>query len=260
MDDLDVPPLPPSARLPPELGTDASPWLDEYIAFSRTWSPRSHDGFHEGSGLWLLSTIAARRVLVPYGRARYTNLYIVLAGRTTLHAKSSATEIARDTLHACHLDYLLAPDEATPQSLIRALAAVHPPPLPTGDAGGTLCSGRSRRQDPGCYPSLAGHRRLSRRADGQRHPALSVGTEPRRSQVVCRPAGPSWGTRALDGQTGRTVLSPRSGRMLGNRRGGEAERRGHGGLLLSGWGPRRTIGEKNRTFLLLSILSALRLE
>jgi hypothetical protein len=121
-DDRNVPPLPAYARLPEGLGRDACRWLDDYVRFSQTWSPRSFDGFHEACGLWLLSTVAARRVLVHYGRPRYTNLYFLLAGRTTMHAKSSATDIARQLLRACELDYLLAADEATPQAFVRALA------------------------------------------------------------------------------------------------------------------------------------------
>jgi hypothetical protein len=121
-DDRNVPPLPAYARLPENLGRDACRWLDDYVGFSQTWSPRSFDGFHEACGLWLLSTVAARRVLVHYGRPRYTNLYFLLAGRTTMHAKSSATDIARQLLRACELDYLLAADEATPQAFVRALA------------------------------------------------------------------------------------------------------------------------------------------
>jgi|GEM_PF-589756 len=122
------PPLPDLARLPPDLGHDACPWLDDYIAFSRTWSPRSFGGFHEACGLWLLSTVAARRVVFHYGRSRYTNLYFLLAGRTTMHAKSSATDVARGLLRACGLDYLLAADEATPQAFVRALAGRSLPP------------------------------------------------------------------------------------------------------------------------------------
>jgi hypothetical protein len=118
----ELPPLPDFAYLPPDLGRDACPWLDDYVRFSRTWSPRSFEGFHEACGLWLLSTVAARRVVVHYGRPRFTNLYFLLAGRTTMHAKSSATDIARGLLRACGLDYLLAADEATPQAFVRALA------------------------------------------------------------------------------------------------------------------------------------------
>ena len=127
-DEPECPPLPPSTHLPPGLGQDACHWLDEYIAFSQKWSPRSFEGYHKACGLWLLSTVAARRVVVDFGQPRYTNLYLMLAGRTTMHAKSSATGIARATLVACGLDYLLAPDEATPQSFLRALSGGDLPP------------------------------------------------------------------------------------------------------------------------------------
>ena len=120
--DATVPPLPAYARLPEDVGRNACRWLDAYIEYSRTWSPRSFDGFHEACALWLLSTVAARRVMIHYGRPRYTNLYFLLAGRTTLHAKSSATDIARELLRTCQLDYLLAADEATPQAFVRALS------------------------------------------------------------------------------------------------------------------------------------------
>jgi hypothetical protein len=118
----ELPPLPDYAQLPPDLGRDACPWLDRYVDFSRTWSPRSFDGFHEACGLWLLSTVAARRVVVHFGGPRYTNLYLLLAGRTSMHAKSSATDVARGLLKVCGLDYLLAADEATPQAFVRSLA------------------------------------------------------------------------------------------------------------------------------------------
>ncbi len=57
-----------------------SPWLDAYIAYSRAWSPRAPASFHEACGLWLLSTIAARRVVTHLGSVRYGNLYLALTG------------------------------------------------------------------------------------------------------------------------------------------------------------------------------------
>lgn len=117
-----VPELPENAKLPDDLGLAACQWLDDYIEFSRRWSPRSFDGFHVASGLWVLSTVAARRVVVHFGKPRFTNLYFLLCGRTTIHAKSSATDVGRQTLTTCGLRFLLASDEATPQSFIRSLA------------------------------------------------------------------------------------------------------------------------------------------
>ena len=120
------PPLPESCRLDAELATGASPWLDEYIQFSRKWSPRSYEGFHEACGLWVLSTVAARRVAADFGKTRFTNLYFMLAGRTTVHAKSSAAEIATQVIRDSGLSYLLAADEATPQSFLRDLSTQLP--------------------------------------------------------------------------------------------------------------------------------------
>jgi hypothetical protein len=112
-------PLPDYARLDPKLETDASPWLNAYIEHSRYWSPRSFEGFHEAVGLWLLSTVAARRVVVHFGKPQYTPLLIALAGRSTIHAKTTAAEIGIEVLTAAGLDWLLADDSATPQKFVR---------------------------------------------------------------------------------------------------------------------------------------------
>ena len=122
-DEVVIPPLPECARLPDGLGRDASPWLDRYIGFSRKWSPRAFEGFHEACGLWLLSTVAARRVVLHLGKPRFTPLYIALAARTSLYAKTTTADIAIDTLGAAGLDWLLAADDATPQSFIHDLTA-----------------------------------------------------------------------------------------------------------------------------------------
>lgn len=117
----DFPPLPASAQLPKHTSNGACTWLDEYIAFSRYWSPRSYDAFHEAVGLWVLSTVAARRVRVPFGGDRFSHLYIALCGRTSVYAKSTAAKIGMDVLRESGLDHLLAADESTPQALIRSL-------------------------------------------------------------------------------------------------------------------------------------------
>ncbi|MDD1775983.1 MAG: DUF3987 domain-containing protein, partial [Candidatus Methanomethylicus sp.] len=108
-------------------GLDACSWLDEYIEFSKNWSPRSYDGYHEAVGLWLLSTIAARRVAITnFGKERYTNLYIILVGRTTLYAKSTVVQIGKELLQKIGLDFLLLPDESTPQRMIKDMSVELP--------------------------------------------------------------------------------------------------------------------------------------
>ena len=81
---VEVPILPESAQLDPELGDGVANWLDEYVALSRLWSPRAYDDFHIACALWMLSTVAARRVVCHFGGSRYTNLYIALVARSSL--------------------------------------------------------------------------------------------------------------------------------------------------------------------------------
>jgi hypothetical protein len=119
---LEVPELPEAARLPEGLGAQVCPWLDEYVQFSRTWSPRSFDGYHEACALWLLSTVAARRLKTDFGGSKYTPLYILLAGRSSLYAKTTAASIAIATLRAAGLYHHLAPDQSTPQKFLSLLA------------------------------------------------------------------------------------------------------------------------------------------
>ena len=116
------PELPKKARLSPELGLDACPWLDAFVEFCQHWSPRSYDGYHEGVGLWVLSTIAARRVSILFGKERYTNLYILLIGRTTLNAKSSVAQIDKELLSLIDLDFLLLPNDCTPQWMLTEMS------------------------------------------------------------------------------------------------------------------------------------------
>lgn len=116
-----VPPLPESARFDPALGDGVAHWLDEYVALSRLWSPRAYDDFHTACALWILSTIAARRVVCHLGGTRYTNLYIALVARSSLWAKSTTAKIVNQTLREAGLSWLLAPDDSTPQRFISDL-------------------------------------------------------------------------------------------------------------------------------------------
>lgn len=120
---VETPELPESARIPEELGKDACPWLDGYIKFSQTWSPRSFHGFHEACGLWVMSTVAARRVKTEFGGPRFTPLYVLLTGRSSLYAKTTAAKIALDVLRKAGLNFLLAPDQSTPQKYLSLLSA-----------------------------------------------------------------------------------------------------------------------------------------
>ena len=117
-----VPILPDSAAIPAEKASYRS-WLDEYIEFSREESPASWDGYHESVGLWVLSTIAAGRiayrptasvVIIP-------NLFVGLAGASTLTKKSTATNVGRYTLKQLGLGHLVYPHISTAENLVHIM-------------------------------------------------------------------------------------------------------------------------------------------
>lgn len=118
----EIPPLPAAAQLDPGLAAGAAPWLDAYIEFSRAWAPRAFDDFHEAVGLWLLSTVAARRVVTHLGPPRFTNIYIANVARSSIWTKTTAAGIGGDVLAEAGLRFLLAPDECTPQAYVVAAA------------------------------------------------------------------------------------------------------------------------------------------
>lgn len=111
--------LPDGVLQPEAMAALGCPWLDAYIAYSRHWSPRSFDDFHEAVGVWVLSTVAARRVVVHFGKEQFTPLFIALAGRSTIHAKTTAAEIGIEVITEAGLGWLLADDASTPQKFVR---------------------------------------------------------------------------------------------------------------------------------------------
>ena len=100
----------------------ASNWLENYVDFSRLWSPRAYDGFHVAAGLFVLSTVAGRRVSAHFGKQRFTNMYMALVARTSFFAKSTTTNIALSTIKKAGFSWMLAPDNATPQKFIANLS------------------------------------------------------------------------------------------------------------------------------------------
>lgn len=124
-----VPELPRALQIPQSFEKGSSIWLDNHIALSRKYSPRGADGYHEAVGLFILSTVAARRIYIWHGRKKYTPLYIMLVGRTSLHAKSTTAEIGIDLLRQAGLDYLLIPESITAQMFIRELSGIIPPKI-----------------------------------------------------------------------------------------------------------------------------------
>ena len=121
-----VSPLPEGIAFAPEVSQGASPWLDLYEQYSREVSPEGYDDFHLACGLWVLSTVAARRVYVPLSKRIYTPLAIALTARTSLFAKTTTASAAITVLQRAGLAFLLGDDETTPQKLLADMAGCLP--------------------------------------------------------------------------------------------------------------------------------------
>jgi hypothetical protein len=102
-------------------GSGFGPFLDEYIQFSRRRSPEAYDLYHLACGLFVLSTIAARRFAIPKGKEFYPNLYLVLIGPSGIFAKSTTASVAKDVVSAAGAEkYLIR--WATPERLVQKMA------------------------------------------------------------------------------------------------------------------------------------------
>lgn len=117
-----IPLLPESLQLDEELANTACPWLNEYIAFSQRWSPRSYEGFHEVVGIWVLSTIAAGRVGYHFGNFKLSSLSAALVAPSGLFAKTTTAGIGKGLIRETGLESLLLPDEITPQKMLQMMS------------------------------------------------------------------------------------------------------------------------------------------
>lgn len=124
------PPLPEFARLTVEqeaLATAGRKWLDSYIEWAQEASPLTPRNFHEAMALWLLATVSTRRIHCRIGAEDiYSNLYILIVGKTTIYRKSTAMKLAKSVLYKAGLSALLLPSDATPEALFDELAGIKP--------------------------------------------------------------------------------------------------------------------------------------
>lgn len=111
--------LPEKARLAPHLARGACRWLDLYQEYSKEASPEGYEYFHVFCGIWLLSTVSARRIYIQAKKMKFCgNLMLAMCADTTLFAKSSTARVATDLLQDAGLSFFLGPDRCTPQKLI----------------------------------------------------------------------------------------------------------------------------------------------
>lgn len=90
-------------------------FIEEYIAHSKKWSPRSPEGMHEATALWVLSAAAAGRVRYHDGKERKTTLFQLVVADSSTFRKSTGADIGKDLLKEAGLGRVLI-GRATPQS------------------------------------------------------------------------------------------------------------------------------------------------
>ena len=125
----EIPSLPETAQLDPDLGRDAGKWLADYVTYADDISPMTPQLFHESAALWLASVATARRVVLHMAHGDiYPNLCILWLARTTLFAKSTGLNVARQIAWQV-VAHLLSSQEATPEALLVDMAGIEPPDL-----------------------------------------------------------------------------------------------------------------------------------
>ena len=120
--DRSIPELPTNCKANEQGAELASPTLDKIVQFMKYWATRSYEGYFESAAIWLLSTIAARRVFLPWRSGVWTPFYVLFCADSTATAKSEAARLASNIIEACGLEYLLTPDDFSPQKLISNMA------------------------------------------------------------------------------------------------------------------------------------------
>jgi hypothetical protein len=127
-----MPPLPAAAQcVSPGLDT----WLSVYVQHSQEWAPRAAAGYHAAVGLWVLSTVAARRIVVHTGSHDvFPTLFLALIGESTLWTKTTTAAIGVRLLRRAGCGHFLSPDRTTPQFLLKLMSGVVPEGYATQDA------------------------------------------------------------------------------------------------------------------------------
>lgn len=124
------PKLPTFAELSSEqvaLAPKGRKWLDDYLEWTRQSCALAPEIFHEAMAMWLLATVATRRIKVNLGGQEiYPNLYVLVIAKTSLYRKSTAMGKAKEILKAAGLEPLLLPTDVTPEALFDELAGVKP--------------------------------------------------------------------------------------------------------------------------------------
>lgn len=96
------------------LGKQARRFIDECVSWLGKYAKWSHPLFLEGTAIWLLSVISARRIYMDITAERYTPLNILFIADSSEYSKSYPPKLAILLLKEAKLGWLLAPDNMTP--------------------------------------------------------------------------------------------------------------------------------------------------
>ena len=126
-----APPLPATAAAILEHQAPCGRWLDDYIAFAQTAAPMTPPSFHEAAGLFALSVMLGRRLVLRYGiMSFYPNLYLLWIGPSTLYRKSTALRVLTGVLRRTSAQVALLSEDLTPEALLLDMSTTIPTTLP----------------------------------------------------------------------------------------------------------------------------------
>lgn len=105
-----------------KIDTRLDTWIDEYVSWASKRSPLTPSHFHQNIALTIACANIARRVHVQLPHEKlYPNLYTLIVAVTTVHAKTTAFNLARDLIHAAMPDKMLT-SVSTPEAFANELA------------------------------------------------------------------------------------------------------------------------------------------
>lgn len=98
-------------------------WLGEYVRVAGMQSPLTPADFHEAIGLWIVSTLIGRRLVLRMAHDDiYPNIWAMLIAHSSVFAKTTALNIGRRLVREVCSEALL-PDISTPEALLDTLSA-----------------------------------------------------------------------------------------------------------------------------------------
>lgn len=126
---VDFPELMKAARLSEadELAaTEVGAWLNQFVEWSSSRSPRTPKLFLESGGLWALALLAAGRAYLPMSFGRIApNLYLMWVAASGYYAKTTGMSAVEDLIEAI-APHLLTASTNTPEALFAELAGQMP--------------------------------------------------------------------------------------------------------------------------------------